>query len=244
MKGIIISAVIVGSCLAGPVGASDAPSKGQDSRLAPRLVPIARLPQQNTLKQEILGRLAVVTAQRAPIHQERDSRSVLLSVVGKGTHLAVVEDQGQYLGVLMIDRSTGWIDKSRVRLIASRGAVADAPKAAALLDEAASHLGGSGKRHTRRDSSLFVQQVFRAQGIPLPRRVADQVNIGSPVAWEDLRAGDRLYFDPGRRGRVSLTGIYLGNGYFVYASRQRQQVRVERVLKPYFFHSLVAARRS
>jgi gamma-D-glutamyl-L-lysine dipeptidyl-peptidase len=71
------------------------------------------------------------------------------------------------------------------------------------------------------DCSGLVQTAFSSQGIHLPRDAEQQALVGRLVAtrWhrDALRRGDILFF-MGRRGSVSHTAIYLGDGEFIEAS--------------------------
>jgi cell wall-associated NlpC family hydrolase len=225
--------------------------------------------------QVVLGKLAIVSTAKVPIRAGRDSSSRLLSFAPQGTYLAIVSEVGEHYGVLMIDKTTGWVARSSVRLIDYQVAVGDpntsaptpptttTPSSApdptasfprnldqrkeALLREAFSYLGvpyvWAGNTRSGLDCSGFVKNVFATQGMSLPRHSGDQAKVGLPVAWEDLQAGDRLYFDMGRKGRISHTGIYLGNGYFIHASSNQKKVGVDSVLRPNYYRALVSARR-
>jgi cell wall-associated NlpC family hydrolase len=89
-----------------------------------------------------------------------------------------------------------------------------------------------------------VRAVFSTQGVSLPRVAADQARVGYQVSWDEMRPGDRLYFDMGNKGRVSHTGIYLGNGYFIHASSNQGKVGIDPLTKPGYYKALVCARRS
>jgi cell wall-associated NlpC family hydrolase len=122
------------------------------------------------------------------------------------------------------------------------------PKIYSLLQEAFTYMGvpyvWGGESRSGLDCSGFVGNVFRSQGIRLPRVAADQAKVGQLVNWEDLSPGDRLYFDMGRKGRVSHTGLYIGNGYFIHASTNHHSVDVDPLTKGNYLKSLVCARRS
>lgn len=217
---------------------------------------------------KVLGKLAVVALDKTAIRQGRDGGSRLLSVVGEGTYLAIISELGGHYGVLMIDRTTGWVPKTSVQMIDYQVAVPrpgtapsvptrdmpaglpnnlDAGKVA-LLQEAFSYLGvpyvWAGNTRSGLDCSGFVKKVFASQGLPLPRHSGDQAQVGTPAAWGDLQPGDRLYFDMGGRGRINHTGIYLGNGYFIHASSNQKKVGVDSLLKTNYYNALVSARRS
>jgi cell wall-associated NlpC family hydrolase len=116
-----------------------------------------------------------------------------------------------------------------------------------LLKEAFSYLGvpyvWAGNTRAGLDCSGFVKNVFKTQGVNLPRHSGDQAKVGTTVQWNDLRPGDRLYFDMGRKGRVSHTGIYIGNGYFIHASTNHHCVDVDPLSKASYARALVVAKR-
>jgi cell wall-associated NlpC family hydrolase len=68
------------------------------------------------------------------------------------------------------------------------------------------------------DCSGFVQQVFAALGIRLPRTSAEQATVGWAVP-DAPRVGDIVVVLQGER--VRHVGIYLGNGAVAHASRSR-----------------------
>ena len=261
-----------------------APSRDGSSRFEGRspLASRGALVRREAPKPIVLGKLAVVALERATIRQGRGASSRLLSAVGQGTYLAIISEVGEHYGVLMIDRTTGWIPRSAVKMIDYQMAVGDPDatppppaiaatpppptptpqgsdptanlppdldvRQVALLREAFSYLGvpyvWAGNTRSGLDCSGFVKNVFSTQGISLPRHSGDQARVGAPVAWEELRAGDRLYFDMKGVGRVSHTGIYVGNGYFIHASTNQGKVGVDSLLKPNYYKALVGARRS
>ncbi len=220
---------------------------------------------------QVLGRLAVVEAAQALIRRDGNAASRVLSPVPQGTYVAISAEQPEFYGVRMIDGSTGWVAKSDVRLVPYEMAVRDpnapAPqpsssssggdlqmpenldeRTTALFREAFTYLGvpyvWGGNGRAGLDCSAFVRAVFSTQGVSLPRVAADQARVGYQVPWDEMRPGDRLYFDMGNKGRVSHTGIYLGNGYFIHASSNQGKVGVDPLTKPGYYKALVCARRS
>jgi cell wall-associated NlpC family hydrolase len=122
------------------------------------------------------------------------------------------------------------------------------PRIYTLLQEAFTYMGvpyvWGGVTRSGLDCSGFIGNVFRSQGVSLPRVAADQAKVGELVDWADLAPGDRLYFDMGRKGRISHTGLYIGNGYFIHASTNHHRVDVDPLTKPNYLKALVCARRS
>ena len=92
------------------------------------------------------------------------------------------------------------------------------------------------------DCSGFVQWVFGRHGLPLPREVRDQYQVGRKVDLDEVRQGDLLFFETVTRG-ASHVGIALGNGRFVHAPSSRGVVRVEPYTASYWARRFVGARR-
>ncbi|RBY77402.1 hypothetical protein DQ239_10970 [Blastococcus sp. TF02-09] len=66
------------------------------------------------------------------------------------------------------------------------------------------------------DCSGLTSYAYRAAGIELPRRSADQAIVGTPVARADLQPGDLVfYYEP-----ISHVGIYVGDGVIVHAGNE------------------------
>ena len=57
------------------------------------------------------------------------------------------------------------------------------------------------------DCSGFVQVVYKANGISLPRDTRQQVNEGTDVAYGALQTGDLVFFF---RNGAHHVGIYIG----------------------------------
>ena len=70
------------------------------------------------------------------------------------------------------------------------------------------------------DCSGFVQYVFNAHGISLPRTSKQQYGVGTYVSKANLKAGDLVFFDTEGSG-ISHLGIYIGNNQFVHASSSK-----------------------
>ncbi|WP_448588474.1 C40 family peptidase, partial [Thermocrinis sp.] len=66
-----------------------------------------------------------------------------------------------------------------------------------------------GKGSNGLDCSAFVQKVFKAHGINLPRDSRSQAKYGYKVSLSELKPGDLLFFRT-YRNDVSHVGIYLG----------------------------------
>lgn len=115
-----------------------------------------------------------------------------------------------------------------------------------LLAKANSYLGvryryGAASRSAT-DCSGFTTQVFRAQGVKLPRTAREQSGRGQKVSKGELKAGDLVFFNT-RGSRVSHVGIYKGGGQFIHASSGKGKVMVSSLNEGYYQRRFAGARR-
>ncbi|HZP80134.1 MAG TPA: C40 family peptidase, partial [Chthonomonadaceae bacterium] len=185
-----------------------------------------------------------------------------------GTYVAIQQESGTWVGVLMADGSTGWLRSENVRMldyqVVSNGS-AMMPSGGgdiypsssipllttdpqAILNEAYRYMGvryvWGGNGYSGIDCSGFVKNVFAANGYRLPRTATEQMAYGVPVPVDQLQAGDRLYFGHKKNAfGVTHTGIYIGNGYFIHSSSSRKGVAISRLDEPMYARIFVCARR-
>lgn len=92
------------------------------------------------------------------------------------------------------------------------------------------------------DCSAFVRAIYAsAYGLHLTRSTRTQVNEGTAVARDDLRAGDLVFFRTGRNQRH--VGIYLGGERLLHASSAKDRVVVDDFNQDYFQRTYWTARR-
>jgi cell wall-associated NlpC family hydrolase len=91
------------------------------------------------------------------------------------------------------------------------------------------------------DCSGFVKAVYRGLfKIDLPRTTREQVRQGIAVKYEDMRAGDLVFFRPPDYPRH--VGIYLSDSQFVHASKS-QGVVISKLDRHYWRPHFWTARR-
>jgi len=199
-----------------------------------------------------IGRVGVVIAPKANIHQSRTSNRIL-ATCARDTPLGIVGEKGNWYGVLMIDMSAGWIRKDAVKLLdydlvavkkgpANGNGIGQQVIQAALKYVGVPYVWG-GSSWNGLDCSGFVKSVYANFGVELPRVSRDQANVGVQVSSGDLQSGDRLYFAC-NGPEVDHTGIYMGNGLFIHASSRRGGVAVDNLGSGFFARTFVSARRS
>ncbi len=210
--------------------------------------------------ERVIGRLGVTSA-ACPIYVKPAVGSRLLARVEAGTYLAICDSRSGWLAVLMADRSLGWIPSHTVRLLdyevvgpnqPSRpsGPNLSSPLLGAgqrtILQTAYQYLGvpyrWGGTSPNGMDCSAYVQRCFASVGIRLPRTAREQINCGMPVSIAQLQPADRVYFQ-NKSGRITHTGIYIGDGYFIHSSSSRKGVAVSRLDEPMYSRMYAGARR-
>ncbi len=217
----------------------------------------------------VVGRLAQVTSGQAVIVAGREAGGRVLSVCPKGQYLALSGQTPTQYAVLMVDHSVGFVLKSDVSLLnyqvasltPDSGNAGDAGSAAplqqggplgqGLVQTAFGYLGvhyvWGGTTSAGIDCSGFVQAVYAAHGISLPRVSGDQATVGYDVPkadWSRWVPGDRMYFAC-HHDRIDHTGMYIGDGRFIHSSMGHgQQVAIDRVDGAYYAEHLVCVRRS
>ena len=89
------------------------------------------------------------------------------------------------------------------------------------------------------DCSGFLQFVYQAEDIQIPRTVSDIWNYGTPV--EQPSVGDLIFFETYKPG-PSHAGIYLGDGKFIHAGESRG-VEISEMDNPYWSPKYLGAKR-
>jgi len=95
--------------------------------------------------------------------------------------------------------------------------------------------GGNGPY--RYDCSGFTKEVFRRNGIKIPRNSWNQAKMGMKVSkLAYLRKGDLVFFNSKHHKQVNHVGIYLGKGKFIHASRFHHRIVISKLreYKKYF----------
>jgi len=76
------------------------------------------------------------------------------------------------------------------------------------------------------DCSGFVQVVYNAAGLKLPRDASQQVNIGYTIEFlDDVKAGDLAFFD-NSEGNIVHVGLLLSKNEIIHASGK---VRIDKI---------------
>ena len=91
------------------------------------------------------------------------------------------------------------------------------------------------------DCSGYVQYVFKAHGITLPRTSSQQYTVGTSVSKANLKPGDLVFFNTSGSG-VSHLGIYIGDNQFIHASTSKGVI-ISSMSNSYWSSRYVGAKR-
>jgi hypothetical protein len=95
------------------------------------------------------------------------------------------------------------------------------------------------------DCSGFTQMLVRQRGIIMPRDAGAQASWSRavPVERKDLQPGDLLFFGASL-GKITHTGMYIGNGEFIHdTTNTHPEVQISKLNDMPWTKLLVAARR-
>lgn len=91
------------------------------------------------------------------------------------------------------------------------------------------------------DCSGLVYYVFTKHGFSMYRVADAQMDQGTSIAFEDLLAGDLVFFGYG--DYADHVGIYIGNGNFVHAANPKSGVKISALSETYYANKYLCAKR-
>lgn len=220
-----------------PVG-SAASASSADSTSASRTVKLPSRGLKDRYGREagsFIGRVGIVTQNQSPIFRAKQTNAAVLFRVDKDTPLAVLESEGDWHGVLMVDGSMGYMRSANLQMSDYR-LVSDPTRTYGSGNErvnlAMTYMGvpyvWGGNTRSGLDCSGLVKLVWNQYGINLPRTAREQATVGTAVGINDLQPGDRLYFIC-KGSVIDHTGIYIGNNTFIHASSSRRGVALDQL---------------
>lgn len=79
------------------------------------------------------------------------------------------------------------------------------------------------------DCSGFVQSIYKHFGVRLPRTASAQAKAGRYVPWNELKAGDLVFYSGNGGKSVTHVAIYIGNSQIIHASTPKGGIKVSTV---------------
>ncbi|KIL34251.1 cell wall-associated hydrolase [Cohnella kolymensis] len=103
--------------------------------------------------------------------------------------------------------------------------------------------GAKSGRTSAFDCSSFTQYIFKQNGISIPRSSRQQSKVGVYVSKNNLQAGDLVFSDTNRDGRINHVSVYMGNGKLLHTYRKGIGVTVSNFEGSAWDRTYVTARR-
>ena len=95
------------------------------------------------------------------------------------------------------------------------------------------YFGGSSPEQGFDCSGLIQYSTKKSLNLNAPRTAAEQSAWGRNISLADIKAGDLIFFETSGQ-RISHSGIYLDDDFFVHAPSSGGVVRVDSLKNPYW----------
>lgn len=166
-----------------------------------------------------------------------------------GTELYCAEKKENWCRVVLPGKKEGWVEAAGMILLASDEPIARTT-AVNFTDTAKKFLKTvylwGGVSASGIDCSGLTYICSRINGITLPRDADQQYKAGKevPIDQKNFCEGDLLFFSADEKHEsVTHVGIYIGDGRFLHASKQKSNVMISKVSESYYAKRLMGARR-
>jgi peptidoglycan endopeptidase LytE len=94
------------------------------------------------------------------------------------------------------------------------------------LKEVTSYQYGGQDAPRLTDCSGWVQNIYKEFGVDLPRVSRDQARVGIPIKFQNMRAGDLMFFSTRSDKVITHTGIYMGEDYWISNLNEKKDVEI------------------
>ncbi len=151
------------------------------------------------------------------IFEKPDKDSRVVRTAPFDSRLPLLDWKDGWTSILLPDKRKGWIQSKNLQRVEKRTTSGDD-----LVECAERFLGApyqwGGRSPRGFDCSGFVQVIFNAHGIKIPRDASQQYQIGEDAGSDvaKLRKGDILFFSEDGKNATHV-GIYIGKKSFIHA---------------------------
>ena len=183
---------------------------------------VAQIPESNNVPEE--KKTSTPVEKKTPASEGKTFQSPQIAKKPSTPSHQVVNSKPKQVSVSQVSRGSSDMDK----LISN-----------ALSLQGIPYLWGGTSRKGF-DCSGFVQYVFKASGISLPRTAAEQYKLGVPVSRDELRPGDLVFFQTYAPGATDVR-IYIGGGRTLGAASEG--VGIYSLTESYWSKHYLGARR-
>lgn len=123
-----------------------------------------------------------------------------------------------------------------------------AERAKTIVDTAIAQLGtpfemGGDSPEEGFDSTGFTYYCVRQAGLKFPRQLEDQLGFGEKIGYDQMAAGDIVYFSAEVGGEASFCGVYVGGGMIIYSPTPDDFVKTANITTNYWVTHFVTGLR-
>ena len=173
------------------------------------------------------------------VREEPNTESTILTMMGEGERLEVVEEEKDGWIKVMVDDQEGYISSEYAKLVRELDTAVTMTEL--LYGQGVSdvrvdicqyakqfvgnkYVWGGSSLTKGTDCSGFTMSVFAKYGYKLPHSSAAQSQMGTSITLAQAKPGDLVFYSGG--GRINHVAIYIGGGQVVHASNPRQGIRI------------------
>ncbi len=187
----------------------------------------------------VIVREAESTSGGLRVREEPNTESTILTMMGDGERLEVVEEENDGWIKVMVDDQEGYISSEYAKIVEELDTAITMTELlygqgvsdvrVDLCQYAKQFIGNKyvwgGTSLTKgADCSGFVMQVFAKYGYKLPHYSGSQAQMGTKISLAEAKPGDLVFYSSG--GRINHVAIYIGGGQVVHASNPRTGIRI------------------
>jgi len=191
----------------------------------------------------VRGTVAMVDSIRAHLyHNDSVIHPPVISLPYE-TRLEITGGEGRWLQVRLVGAREAWIQSGDLTFRETPFSLAEVVALSNRFVELPYTWGGASSFGY--DCSGFTQMLYRRRGINMPRDSHLQANWNGVMVVEkrDLQMADLLFFGD-HFDKITHTGMYLGEGYFIHATTHNvPRIQVSELADPHWTNLLVACRR-
>ncbi|MFB5681757.1 NlpC/P60 family protein [Paenibacillus terreus] len=188
---------------------------------------------------------AVVSAKTAALYeQDKHTKALELSF---NTRLPVAARENGWIKVYIPAGGTAWL-RAQDALVYEQASDIPQPSGEDLVSTGKLFLGlpylWAGISAYGFDCSGFTSTVYGFHGIKLPRDASDQIKQGSPMALDELKPGDLMFFAYNQgKGKVHHVAMYAGDGKMIHSPKAGKTVEIISIKTPAYAQEFAGARR-
>ena len=194
-----------------------------------------------------------INVETANVRSKASKSSAILNCLDVGDEVTIVAEEGDWYKISSSKVESGYVLKSLITVsdVSNRSAVREETKQEEPVEEeistvnssketdvvnfAKQYLGysyvlGGKTPESGFDCSGYTRYVYKNFGYSLGTVAAEQNNLGTEIAREDLKEGDLILFYNEEKTKIGHTGIYIGNNEFIHAANPDRGVVTDNLI--------------